>query len=163
MYLTQQIYVYTVYIDAEVCFRFQSDATSSRTRLWRRHKSTLLQELLTQDTRAVNGCREHVEEYSCAVTFASMGEEVKSPLGNGPDCFRMHDHIYHLVSPLYSDEENKPGCRKLYSLDSAQTTVKYLNTIYPIAEIMQRLSKMQRLVNPFPEQYKIMRQIKLKK
>jgi hypothetical protein len=33
-----------------------------------------------------------------------MGPEIKSPSGNVPYCFLIHDLIYQLLSPLYPDE-----------------------------------------------------------
>jgi hypothetical protein len=70
----------------------------------------LLRELLIGDTREENNYGEHirVQEYNSAVTFASMGSEIKSLPGNGPYNFRIHGEIYHLVSPLYPNEANKP-------------------------------------------------------
>jgi hypothetical protein len=59
----------------------------SRKQLGRR----LLIALLREDTREANNSREHVREYNSAVAFASIDAEIKSPPGNGPYCFRMHD------------------------------------------------------------------------
>jgi hypothetical protein len=56
-------------------------------------------------------------ESTTAMTFASVEAEIHSPPENGPCCFRIHDQIYHMVSPLYSNEKNKPGFG-LYILDS---------------------------------------------
>jgi hypothetical protein len=49
---------------------------------------------------------------------------MKSPPGNGPYCLRIHGHIYHLVSRLNPNEANKPGHRRLYISDSAETSNK---------------------------------------
>jgi hypothetical protein len=47
------------------------------------------------------------------MAFASMSAEIKSLPGNGPYCFWIHGQIYHLVSPLYPNEENKPDMDNL--------------------------------------------------
>jgi hypothetical protein len=52
-----------------------------------------------------------------------MGAEIKSPPENGPYCFRIHGQIYHLVSPLYPNQENKPGYGR-YIFDSAEAKKK---------------------------------------
>jgi hypothetical protein len=78
----------SIHINASVCFRSSSVATSSRERPWRRHLTAVLRLLLTEDTREANNYREHIEGYNSAVAFASMGAEIISPSGNGRYCFR---------------------------------------------------------------------------
>ncbi|GBM85015.1 hypothetical protein AVEN_4033-1 [Araneus ventricosus] len=51
-----------------------------------------------------------------------MGAEIKAPSGTGPYCFSIHGQIYHMVSPLYSNERNKPGYGQ-YIFDSSEATV----------------------------------------
>jgi hypothetical protein len=49
-----------------------------------------------------------------------MGVEIKSLPATGPNCFWIHVQIHHLVTPLYPNEENKPGYGQLYIFDSAE-------------------------------------------
>jgi hypothetical protein len=121
---------------------------------------TLLTELLTGNT--ANNYREYIREYNSAMAFASMGADIKSPPGNGPYCFRIHGQIYHLVSPLYPNESNKPGYGQLYIFDSTEATTKRLENQSNqgcMANVMQQLDEMLRQVNPFAESYKQMHQI----
>jgi hypothetical protein len=62
------------------------------------------------------------------MAFAEMRAEIKSPPGNGLYCFRIHGQVHHLVSPLYSDEANKPGYGQLYIFDPAEATAKRLES-----------------------------------
>jgi hypothetical protein len=93
------------------------------------------------------------------MAFASRSEETKSPSGNGPYCFRIHDQSYHFVSPLHPNEANRPGCG-LYIFDSAEATTERLETREHMVEVMQQLEDMLRQVNPFADSYKPMHHIK---
>jgi hypothetical protein len=55
-----------------------------------------------------------------------MGAETKSPQGNGPYCFRLHDQLYNLVSLLHPNEETKPEYEKFHIFNSVDTTTKGL-------------------------------------
>jgi hypothetical protein len=70
--------------------------------------------------------REHMRKYNSAMAFASIGAEIKSPSGNNPYCFRIYGRIYHLVSPLYPNEVNKPEYGQLHIFDSTEATTKRL-------------------------------------
>jgi flagellar biosynthesis GTPase FlhF len=123
---------------------------------------TLLTELLMGNTPEANNYREYIREYNSAMAFASMGADIKSPPGNGPHCFRIHGQIYHLVSPLYPNESNKPGYGQLYIYDSTEaTTIRLKNQSNQgcMANVMQQLDEMLRQVTPFAESYKQMHQI----
>jgi hypothetical protein len=75
-----------------------------------------------------------------------------------------YDQIYHLVSPIYPNEENTPGYWNLYIFYSAEATTKALenqsNQGY-VVEVMQRLDKMLQQSNQFAESYKRMDRKKL--
>jgi hypothetical protein len=60
------------------------------------------------------------------MAFASMGANLKSTPGNVPYSFKIHSQIYHLVSPLYPKEVNKPGYGQLYIFSSAEAATKEL-------------------------------------
>jgi hypothetical protein len=55
-----------------------------------------------------------------------MGSKIKSPPGNRPYCSRIHCQAYHLVSPKYPEELNKPTYGQVYVTDSAEATPKRL-------------------------------------
>jgi hypothetical protein len=83
----------------------------------------LLRDLLPRDTREAN-CYSLYEEYNLAMALASVSAEIKSPAGNYQYFLRMHRHVYLVISPVFSNAENKPGCSQLYILYSAEGTVK---------------------------------------
>jgi hypothetical protein len=66
-------------------------------------------------------------KYNSATAFASMGMEIKSLPGNGPNCFWIYVQIHHLVTPLYPNEGNKPGYGQLYIFDSSEATKNGFN------------------------------------
>ncbi|GBM29649.1 hypothetical protein AVEN_125296-1 [Araneus ventricosus] len=68
----------------------------------------ILKDLLTSDSLESKNYRKHIREYNSDLAFASMGAQIKPPPGTGPYCYRIHGQIYHVVSPLYSNN-NKPG------------------------------------------------------
>jgi hypothetical protein len=87
-----------------------------------------------------NNYREHIRESNSAMAFASVGARIKSPPGNGTYCFWIHGQIYHLVSPLYPNEANKPEYGQLYIFDSDEATTKLLENQSNqrcMAEVMQ--------------------------
>ncbi|GBO40345.1 hypothetical protein AVEN_174635-1 [Araneus ventricosus] len=47
----------------------------------------LLKELLTNNSLEARNYQQHIREYIVALSFTSMGAEVKSPPFNGPYCF----------------------------------------------------------------------------
>ncbi|GBN48900.1 hypothetical protein AVEN_23538-1 [Araneus ventricosus] len=51
-----------------------------------------------------------------------MGAEIKAPPRTGTYCFHIHGQIYHMVSPLYSNEGNRPGYGQLYIFDSSEAS-----------------------------------------
>jgi hypothetical protein len=57
-----------------------------------------------------------------------MNAESKSPLGNGPYCFRIYSQVCHFGSPLYPNEANKAVYGELYIFDSAEAATKRLKT-----------------------------------
>ncbi|GBM66545.1 hypothetical protein AVEN_251966-1 [Araneus ventricosus] len=61
--------------------------------------------------------RQHIREYNAELAFATMGVEIKAPPETS--CFHIHGQIYHMVSPLYSNERNKPGYGRLYIFESS--------------------------------------------
>ncbi|GBM60148.1 hypothetical protein AVEN_38478-1 [Araneus ventricosus] len=66
-----------------------------------------------------------------------MGTEIKAPPGTGPYCFHIHGQIYHMVSPLHSNERNKPVYGQLYIFDSSERNGRYVSA----PEAMWRLSE----------------------
>jgi hypothetical protein len=60
------------------------------------------------------------------MAFASVGAQIKSQLGDGPYCFRIHGQIYRLVSPLYPKGANEPEYEHHYIFDSVEATTKRL-------------------------------------
>ncbi|GBM69343.1 hypothetical protein AVEN_155766-1 [Araneus ventricosus] len=51
-----------------------------------------------------------------------MGAEIKAPLGTCPYCFHIRGQIYHMVSPLCSNERNRPGYGQLYLFHSSEAS-----------------------------------------
>jgi hypothetical protein len=100
------------------------------------------------------------------MAFESLGAEMKSLLGNGPYCSRIHGQICHLVSPPCPNEANKPGYGQLYIFDCAKATTERLENQSNrgrMAEVMQRLDEKLRQVNPVAESYKRIQQMGRKK
>jgi hypothetical protein len=60
------------------------------------------------------------------MVFVSVGTEIKFPPGIGPYCFRVCGQIYHLVSPLYTNEAHEPEYGQFYISISAEATPKGL-------------------------------------
>jgi hypothetical protein len=67
------------------------------------------------------------------MVFTSVGAEIKSPAVNDTHSFRIHDQIYHFVSPLYvyANEVNKPRCGQPYIFASADATKNGLKINQP--------------------------------
>jgi hypothetical protein len=65
--------------------------------------------------------REHTREYNCGMVFTSRNVDIKSSPGNG-SCFQ----IYHLVSPLHSNEANRRTYGQVHIFVSAEAVTKWL-------------------------------------
>jgi hypothetical protein len=88
------------------------------------HDSITDSHLLIGETREASNHTKHIQKYNSAMAFESMGADIKSPPGNGPYCFRLHDQLYHLVSLLYPKEKTKPEHGQGYIFNSAEATTK---------------------------------------
>ncbi|GBL95511.1 hypothetical protein AVEN_54116-1 [Araneus ventricosus] len=89
-----------------------------------------------------------------------MGAEIKAPPGTGPYCFHIHGQIYHMVSPLYSNERNKPGYGKLCIFDSSEASNRRVeNNQACLHSVMEKLDAFLRSMNPFAESYQKMHQL----
>ncbi|GBO15347.1 hypothetical protein AVEN_14106-1 [Araneus ventricosus] len=83
-----------------------------------------------------------------------MGAEIKAPPGTGTYCFHIHGQIYHMVSPLYSNERNSPGYGQLYIFDSSEASNRPMeNNQTCLHSVMEKLDTLLRRLNPFPESY----------
>ncbi|GBM68541.1 hypothetical protein AVEN_247892-1 [Araneus ventricosus] len=83
-----------------------------------------------------------------------MGAEIKPPPGTGPYSFHIHSQIYHMVSPLYTNERNKPGYRQLYIFDSSEASNRRMeNNQACLHSVMEKLDALLRSINPFAESY----------
>ncbi|GBN09787.1 hypothetical protein AVEN_160263-1 [Araneus ventricosus] len=82
----------------------------------------LFKELLCSNSQEAKSYRQQIREYNVALAFASMGSQIKALPGTGPYCFHIHGQIYHMVSPLYSNEGNKPGYCQFYIFDSSEAS-----------------------------------------
>ncbi|GBN26769.1 hypothetical protein AVEN_171924-1 [Araneus ventricosus] len=89
-----------------------------------------------------------------------MGAEIKAPLGTGPYCFRIHSQIYRMVSPLYSNERNKPGYGQLHIFYSSEASNRRMeNNQACLHSVMEKLGALLRSINPFAESYQQMHQL----
>ncbi|GBM74570.1 hypothetical protein AVEN_151022-1 [Araneus ventricosus] len=66
-----------------------------------------------------------------------MGAEIKAPPGTCSYYFHIHGQIYHMVSPLCSNERNRPGSGQLYIFDSSEENSRYVSA----PEVMWRLNE----------------------
>jgi hypothetical protein len=57
------------------------------------------------------------------MAFASIGEEIESPPGNGPYCLWIHIQICLLVLPMHQNQTNNVGYG-LHTFDSAEAAKK---------------------------------------
>ncbi|GBN18511.1 hypothetical protein AVEN_165007-1 [Araneus ventricosus] len=91
-----------------------------------------------------------------------MGAEIKAPPGTCPYCFHTHGQIYHMVSPLSSNERNRPGYGQLYISDSSEAWNRRMeNNQACLHSIMEKLDALLRSLNPFAESYLQMHQLML--
>ncbi|GBM32040.1 hypothetical protein AVEN_127379-1 [Araneus ventricosus] len=89
-----------------------------------------------------------------------MGAEIKAPPGTGPYCFHIHGEIYHMVSPLYSNEGNKSGYVQLYIFYSSEASNRRMeNNQDCLHSAMKKLDALLRSINPFAESYLQMHQL----
>ncbi|GBN72785.1 hypothetical protein AVEN_224330-1 [Araneus ventricosus] len=89
-----------------------------------------------------------------------MGAEIKAPPGTGPYCFCIYGQIYHMVSPLYSNEQNRPGYGQLYIFDSSEASYRRMeNNQTCLHSVMEKLDALLRSINPFAESYLQMHQL----
>nr|XP_042913564.1 uncharacterized protein LOC122273596 [Parasteatoda tepidariorum] len=119
----------------------------------------LLLKLLSDNSIEARNYRNHIREYNSALAFASFGARIKPPPGNGPYFFRIHGQIYHMVSPLYSNDQNNAGYGQLYIFDSTEATNRRIenNTGY-LRSVMEQLDSLLRQINPFAASYLQMHQ-----
>ena len=52
--------------------------------------------LLTDRSKRSQEFRQHIRQYSAALSFVSFGAYVSVPPGNGPPVFRIHGAVYHM-------------------------------------------------------------------
>lgn len=120
----------------------------------------ILIDLLCSDSSEAKNFRRHIRSYNAALAFASMGAEMKLPPGSGPFAFRIHGQIYHRVSPLYSNENNKPGYGQLYIYDSSEANAFRMRSNEGcLPTLMGKLDELLRRINPFAESYLQMHQL----
>ncbi|GBM28854.1 hypothetical protein AVEN_43573-1 [Araneus ventricosus] len=120
----------------------------------------LIKEFLCSNSQEAKNYRQNIRECNAALAFASTGAEIKEPPGTGPYCFHIHGQIYHMVSPLYSNERNKPVCRHLFIFDSSETSNgRKENNQACLHSEMEKLHALLRSMNPFAESYLQMHQL----
>ncbi|GBM62862.1 hypothetical protein AVEN_38394-1 [Araneus ventricosus] len=120
----------------------------------------LFKELVCSNSQEAKNYRQYIREYNAELAFASMGAEIKAPPGTVPYCFRIHDQIYHMVSPLYSNELNKSGYGRLYIFDSIEASNRRIeNNQACLHSVMEKLGALLRSINPFAESYLQMHQL----
>ncbi|GBM67834.1 hypothetical protein AVEN_146984-1 [Araneus ventricosus] len=78
----------------------------------------LFKELFCSNSQEAKNYHQHIRKYNAPLAFESMGAEINATPGTRPYSVRIHGQIYLMVSPLYSNEGNKPGYGKLYLFDS---------------------------------------------
>ncbi|GBO28224.1 hypothetical protein AVEN_61783-1 [Araneus ventricosus] len=88
----------------------------------------LFKQLLCTNSQVAKNYQQQIREYNAALAFASMGAEIKAPLGTCPYCFHIHGQIYHMVSPLCSNESNRHGYGQLYISDSSEARNRRMET-----------------------------------
>ncbi|GBN20394.1 hypothetical protein AVEN_100471-1, partial [Araneus ventricosus] len=109
---------------------------------------------ITEQYTGSKNYRQRIREYNAALAFAFMGAEIKALPGTGPYCFRIHGQIYHMVSPLYSNERKKPRYGQLYIFDSSEANNRRMeNNRACLHSVMERLDALLRSINPFAESY----------
>ncbi|GBL84629.1 hypothetical protein AVEN_218444-1 [Araneus ventricosus] len=91
--------------------------------------SDLFKELLCSNSQEAKLYRQQIREYIAALSFASMGAEMNAPPGTCPYCFHIHGQIYHMFSPLCSNQRNRPGYGQLYLFYSSEASNR-LQEIY---------------------------------
>ncbi|GBM71476.1 hypothetical protein AVEN_257143-1 [Araneus ventricosus] len=65
-----------------------------------------------------------------------------------------------MLSPLYSNERNKPGYEQLYIFDSSEASNRYMeNNPACLHSVMEKLDALLRSINPFAESYLPMHQL----
>ena len=81
-----------------------------------------MEELLTGLDSQSKNFRENIRSFNSALSFASMGAQIKPPSGSGPYCFRIHGQIYHRASTLHPPPNEKRQFAQLYILDPDEAT-----------------------------------------
>lgn len=62
---------------------------------------------------------DNIRSINSAVGFASFGANIDLIQGGGVQAMKIHGQIYHLTSPLYTNDVNKPMYSQLYVHDAA--------------------------------------------
>ncbi|GBM62364.1 hypothetical protein AVEN_4899-1 [Araneus ventricosus] len=89
-----------------------------------------------------------------------MGAEIKALLGTYPKGFHIRGQIYHMVSPLCSNESNRHGYGQLYISDSSEARNRRMeNNQACLHSVMEKLDISLRSINPFAESYLQMHQL----
>ncbi|GBN49800.1 hypothetical protein AVEN_33280-1 [Araneus ventricosus] len=89
-----------------------------------------------------------------------MGAEIKAPLGTCPLCFHIHGQIYHMVSPLCSNERNRSGYGQLYLFDSSEARNRRMeNNQACLHSVREKLDVLLRSINLCAESYLQMHQL----
>jgi hypothetical protein len=113
----------------------------------------ILRKLLTRDASEAM-TTENIYESTTEQWRSHHVAQIKSPPGNGPCCFRIHDQIYRHVqttklSQLCTFNSTREITKRLENQSNQGRT----------AEVIQRLVEMLRQVNQFAESCKRMHQM----
>ncbi len=72
---------------------------------------------------------QNIRKYNNALAFASMNCKLINLESSGPFCFKIHDQIYHQISSIHPNENEKPKFCQLYFLDTETALRERLNNV----------------------------------
>ncbi|GBO23304.1 hypothetical protein AVEN_221469-1 [Araneus ventricosus] len=91
----------------------------------------LFKQLICTNSQEAKNYQQQIREYNAALAFASMGAEIKAPLGTHVHSVYIHGQIYHMVSPLCSNERHNLAMDNCTYLTPVKQGIDVLRIIKP--------------------------------
>lgn len=105
---------------------------------------------------------DHIRKFNASLAMASMTAQIKSPVGRGPYCFRIHGQIYHTIGALHPQQDEPRRYGQLYILDTDSASSQRQKAPQNIdcnPTLMSKLSQLIAEVNPYARSYYMMGEI----
>ena len=104
----------------------------------------------------------NIRSYNSALAFGSMVAQLDQPPGHGPYAFKIHGQVYHQISDIHPEPNEKPKYGQLYILDTDMALRERMGQAANEncdKAIMKKLDEILRINNPFAKSYKMMADI----